>query len=87
MCNCTLRLGQVLLGCFMGNLLCHVCLIGVYHSEATGQSESSQLLFLSWLPILSYKQSVKAQRERERENYAEKGGNPFLHMLREWTLT
>ena len=24
---------------------------------------------------------------RERENYAEKGGNPFLHMLREWTLT
>ena len=21
--------------------------------------------------------------ERERENYAEKGGNPFLHMLRE----
>ena len=25
--------------------------------------------------------------ERERENYAEKGGNPFLHMLREWTLT
>ena len=27
------------------------------------------------------------ERERERENYAEKGGNPFLHMLREWTLT
>ena len=24
---------------------------------------------------------------RERENYAEKGGNPFLQMLREWTLT
>ena len=25
--------------------------------------------------------------ERERENYAEKGGNPFLHMLRERALT
>ena len=24
---------------------------------------------------------------RERENYAEKGRNPFLHMLRERTLT
>ena len=22
----------------------------------------------------------------ERENYAEKGGDPFLHMLREWAL-
>jgi len=26
-------------------------------------------------------------RERERENYAEKGGNPFLHTLREWAFT
>ena len=25
--------------------------------------------------------------QRERENYAEKGGNPFLHMLRERALT
>ena len=25
--------------------------------------------------------------ERERENYAEKGGNPFLHMLRESLTT
>ena len=24
--------------------------------------------------------------ERERENYAEKGGNPFLHMLREYEI-
>jgi len=31
--------------------------------------------------------SVLLNREREREDYAEKGGNPFLHMLREWTLT
>ena len=31
--------------------------------------------------------STERERERERENYAEKGGNPFLHMLREWTLT
>ena len=30
---------------------------------------------------------VTDQNDRERENYAEKGGNPFLHMLREWTLT
>ena len=30
---------------------------------------------------------LSEERERERENYAEKGGNPFLHMLREWTLT
>ena len=28
-----------------------------------------------------------SNKERERENYAEKGGNPFLHILREWTLT
>lgn len=25
--------------------------------------------------------------EDERENYAEKGRNPFLHMLRKWALT
>ena len=32
-------------------------------------------------------QLLQTLRQRERENYAEKGGNPFLHMLREWTLT
>ena len=35
----------------------------------------------------SQPQPLLTNQERERENYAEKGENPFLHMLKKWALT
>ena len=52
------------------------------HSQSIMYAEKGLLI-----PTSSPQQDNQSPRERERENYAEKGGNPFLHMLREWTLT
>ena len=53
--------------------------------------DSRQMLNLAWhgpmqLHYLSQNLHTDRQTDRQRENYKEKGENPFLHMLMEWPL-